>query len=140
MSAQGKNVLFVGTKRQAQEAITEEATAARCTTSTSDGWRAAHQHDDGAEVDQTAQGTGADGREGSYGDVPRRKSCVWNASASSSTPISRYQGHARLPDVVFVIDSNKEAIAVKEPASRHPVVAIVDTNCDPDEVDWVIPQ
>ncbi len=45
-----------------------------------------------------------------------------------------------LPDVVFVIDSNKEAIAVKE--SRRlgiPVVAIVDTNCDPDEVDWVIP-
>jgi small subunit ribosomal protein S2 len=45
-----------------------------------------------------------------------------------------------LPDVLFVIDSNKEAIAVKE-AQRLgiPVVAIVDTNCDPDEVDWVIP-
>src|SRR5438445_2067954 len=45
-----------------------------------------------------------------------------------------------LPDVLFVIDSNKEAIAVKE-AKRLgiPVVAIVDTNCDPDEVDYVIP-
>jgi len=45
-----------------------------------------------------------------------------------------------LPDLLFVIDSNKEAIAVK--AARRlgiPVVAIVDTNCDPDEVDYVIP-
>ncbi len=45
-----------------------------------------------------------------------------------------------LPDVIFVIDSNKEAIAVKEARRLGiPVVAIVDTNCDPDEVDWVIP-
>jgi len=42
--------------------------------------------------------------------------------------------------VVFVIDSNKESLAVKaSPAPRDSVVAIVDTNCDPDEVDWVIP-
>ena len=45
-----------------------------------------------------------------------------------------------LPDVVFVIDSNKEGIAVKEARRLGiPVVAIVDTNCDPDEVDYVIP-
>jgi small subunit ribosomal protein S2 len=45
-----------------------------------------------------------------------------------------------LPDVIFIIDSNKEAIAVKEARRLGiPVVAIVDTNCDPDEVDWVIP-
>jgi small subunit ribosomal protein S2 len=45
-----------------------------------------------------------------------------------------------LPDVLFVIDSNKEAIAVKEARRLGiPVVAIVDTNCDPDEVEWVIP-
>jgi len=46
----------------------------------------------------------------------------------------------RLPDVVFVIDSNKEAIAVKEARKLGiPVVAVVDTNCDPTEVDWVVP-
>jgi small subunit ribosomal protein S2 len=46
----------------------------------------------------------------------------------------------RLPDVIFVIDSNKEAIAVKEARKLGiPVVAVVDTNCDPTEVDWVIP-
>ena len=46
----------------------------------------------------------------------------------------------RLPDVVFVIDSNKEQIAVKESRKLGiPVVAVVDTNCDPTEVDYVIP-
>jgi small subunit ribosomal protein S2 len=45
-----------------------------------------------------------------------------------------------LPDVLFVVDSNKEAIAVKEARKLGiPVVAVVDTNCDPDEVDHVIP-
>ena len=47
---------------------------------------------------------------------------------------------SRLPDVIFVIDSNKEQIAVKEARKLGiPVVAMVDTNCDPDEVDYVIP-
>jgi small subunit ribosomal protein S2 len=45
-----------------------------------------------------------------------------------------------VPDVVFVIDTRKEAIAVKEARKlKVPVVGIVDTNCDPDEVDFVIP-
>jgi len=44
------------------------------------------------------------------------------------------------PDVLFVIDSNEEAIAVKEAHQMAiPVVAMVNTNCDPDEVDWAIP-
>jgi small subunit ribosomal protein S2 len=46
----------------------------------------------------------------------------------------------RLPDALFVIDSNKEQIAVKEARKLGiPVVAVVDTNCDPSEVDYVIP-
>ena len=45
-----------------------------------------------------------------------------------------------LPDLLFVIDSNKEAIAVEEARKLGiPVVAVVDTNCDPDKVDYVIP-
>src|ERR1700690_4666920 len=45
-----------------------------------------------------------------------------------------------LPDILFVIDSNKEAIAVDEARKLGiPVVAVVDTNCDPDKVDYVIP-
>ena len=47
---------------------------------------------------------------------------------------------SRLPDTLFVIDSNKEQIAVKEARKLGiPVVAVVDTNCDPSEVDYVIP-
>jgi small subunit ribosomal protein S2 len=46
----------------------------------------------------------------------------------------------RLPDAIFVIDSNKEQIAVRESRKLGiPVVAVVDTNCDPSEVDYVIP-
>src|SRR5437879_9936386 len=47
---------------------------------------------------------------------------------------------AQLPDAIFVIDSNAEDIAVKEARRMGvPVVAVVDTNCDPDVVDWIIP-
>src|SRR5258708_21621868 len=46
----------------------------------------------------------------------------------------------RLPDAIFVVDSNKEQIAVRESRKLGiPVVAVVDTNCDPSEVDYVIP-
>jgi small subunit ribosomal protein S2 len=79
--------------------------------------------------------------EGSYGGRPKkeivrlerdRKHLDQNLAGIKDMP--------GLPDVIFVIDSNKEAIAVKEARRLGiPVVAIVDTNCDPDEVDWVIP-
>ena len=47
---------------------------------------------------------------------------------------------SRLPDAIFIIDSNKEQIAVREARKLGiPVVAVVDTNCDPSEVDYVIP-
>jgi len=46
----------------------------------------------------------------------------------------------KLPDLLFVVDSNKESIAVQEARKLAiPVVAVVDTNCDPDQVDYVIP-
>ena len=71
---------------------------------------------------------------------PRKKSSSWSASASTCKRTSPASRHAGLPDVLFVIDSNKEAIAVKEARKLGiPVVAVVDTNCDPDEVDYVIP-
>ena len=144
MAAQGKNVLFVGTKRQAQEAIAEEAN--RCQMFyVNQRWlgRPAHQHAHGAEVHQAAEGTGSHGQsvEGGYAGRPKkevirlereRKHLDQNLAGIKDMP--------GLPDVLFVIDSNKEAIAVKEARRLGiPVVAIVDTNCDPDEVDYVIP-
>jgi len=142
MAAQGKTVLFVGTKRQAQEAIAEEAN--RCQmfyvnqrwlggllTNMTTVQKSIKRL---KELEQMAA-------EGAYGGRPKkeivrlerdRKHLDQNLAGIKDMP--------GLPDVIFVIDSNKEAIAVKEARRLGiPVVAIVDTNCDPDEVDWVIP-
>ena len=142
MAAQGKTVLFVGTKRQAQEAVAEEAT--RCNqyyvnqrwlggllTNLSTVQKSIKRL---KELDAMATEGNWEGR--AKKEVIRlereRKHLDSNLSGIKDMP--------GLPDVLFVIDSNKEAIAVKEARRLGiPVVAIVDTNCDPDEVDWVIP-
>src|SRR5438552_418251 len=142
MAAQGKNVLFVGTKRQAQEAVAEEAK--RCEMYyVNQRWLGGLLTNMATvqksikrlkELEQMASDGGYDSRPKK--EVIRlereRKHLDSNLSGIKDMP--------GLPDVLFVIDSNKEAIAVKE-AKRLgiPVVAIVDTNCDPDEVDYVIP-
>src|SRR5258708_19549055 len=57
-----------------------------------------------------------------------------------STNLSGIKSMKRLPDAIFVVDSNNEAIAVAEARKLGiPVVAVVDTNCDPTQVDYVIP-
>ena len=142
MAAQGKNVLFVGTKRQAQEAIAEEA--GRCQmyfvnqrwlggllTNMTTVQRSIKRL---KELDALAADGSYAGR--SNKEITRldreRKHLEQNLSGIKEMP--------GLPDILFVIDSNKESIAVKEARKLGiPVVAIVDTNCDPDEVDWVIP-
>jgi small subunit ribosomal protein S2 len=142
MAAQGKNVLFVGTKRQAQEAVSEEAT--RCQMYyVNQRWLGGLltnmltvQKSIKRLKELEAMAT-----DGGYAARPKkevirlereRKHLDQNLAGIKDMP--------GLPDVVFVIDSNKEAIAVKEARRLGiPVVAIVDTNCDPDEVDWVIP-
>jgi small subunit ribosomal protein S2 len=142
MSAQGKNVLFVGTKRQAQEAISEEAT--RC------GQYYVNQRWLGGlltnmttvqksikrlkALDTMATEGGYEGRaKKEAGRLERERKHLQQNLAG----IKDMNG---LPDLLFVVDSNKEAIAVKEARRLGiPVVAVVDTNCDPDEVDHVIP-
>src|SRR5512138_4014138 len=143
MAAQGKTVMFVGTKRQAQEAIAEEAT--RC------GMFYVNQRWLGGlltnmatvqkSIKRLKELEGMAQTEGGYAGRPKkevirlereRKHLDQNLAGIKDMP--------GLPDVMFVIDSNKEAIAVKEARRLGiPVVAIVDTNCDPDEVDYVIP-
>src|ERR1700730_17903407 len=141
-AAQGKTVLFVGTKRQAQEAISEEAT--RCNQFyVNQRWLGGLLNNMTTvqrsikrlkELDAMAADGAYQGR--AKKEVSRldreRKHLQQNLSG-----IREMNG---LPDVLFVVDSNKEAIAVKE-ARRLGiiVVAVVDTNCDPDEVDHVIP-
>jgi small subunit ribosomal protein S2 len=141
-AAQGKTVLFVGTKRQAQEAIAEEA--ARCSqfyvnqrwlggllTNMTTVQKSIKRL---KELDAMAAEGNWDGR--AKKEVVRmerdRKHLNQNLAG-----IKDMNG---LPDVLFVVDSNKEAIAVEEARKLGiTVVAVVDTNCDPDKVDYVIP-
>jgi small subunit ribosomal protein S2 len=141
-AAQGKTVLFVGTKRQAQEAISEEAT--RCSqfyvnqrwlggllTNMSTVQRSIKRLKD---LDTMATDGAYEGRaKKEVGRLERERKHLQQNLAG----IKEMSG---LPDMLFVVDSNKEAIAVKEARKLGiPVVAVVDTNCDPDEVDYVIP-
>src|SRR5215207_6911574 len=142
MAAQGKNVLFVGTKRQAQEAIAEEAT--RC------GMFYVNQRWLGGLLTNmiTVQKSikrlkqlDLEVSEGGYVGRNKKEAIQLERERKHlQQNLSGIKDMPGLPDLLFVIDSNKEAIAVKEARRLGiPVVAIVDTNCDPDEVDWVIP-
>jgi small subunit ribosomal protein S2 len=142
MAAQGKTVLFVGTKRQAQEAVAEEAL--RCQqyyvnqrwlggllTNMTTVQKSIKKL---KELDAMAAEGNWDGR--AKKEIVRlereRKHLNQNLAG-----IKDMNG---LPDILFVIDSNKEAIAVDEARKLGiQVVAVVDTNCDPDKVDYVIP-
>jgi small subunit ribosomal protein S2 len=142
MAAQGKTVLFVGTKRQAQEAIAEEAT--RCGQYyINNRWLGGlltnyvtvqrsikrlrelqEMHDSGELQLRNKKEQARLERE--------RKSLLQNLAGIKDMP--------GLPDLLFVVDSSKEDIAVAEARRLGiPVVAVVDTNCDPEVVDYVIP-
>jgi small subunit ribosomal protein S2 len=142
MAAQGKTVLFVGTKRQAQEAIAEEATRANqfyvnqrwlggLLTNMTTVQRSIKRL---KELDAMAEEGNWDGRAKKEIIRLERERKHLNQNLAG---IKDMNG---LPDVMFVIDSNKEAIAVEEARKLGiTVVAVVDTNCDPDKVDYVIP-
>jgi small subunit ribosomal protein S2 len=142
LASDGKTVLFVGTKRQAQDAISEEAQ--RC------GMFYVNQRWLGGlltnwvtvqksvkrlkELDDMA----SDGR---YELLPKKEVIKLERERKHlQANLAGIKSMTRLPDTLFVIDSNKEQIAVREARKLGiPVVAVVDTNCDPTEVDYVIP-
>jgi small subunit ribosomal protein S2 len=143
MAAQGKNVLFVGTKRQAQEAIAEEAL--RCQMYYVNqrwlGGLLTNMATVQKSIKRLKELEAMASVEGGYAGRPKKEIIRLERERKHlDSNLAGIKNMPGLPDVVFVIDSNKESIAVKE--SRRlgiPVVAIVDTNCDPDEVDYVIP-
>jgi small subunit ribosomal protein S2 len=138
----GKTVLFVGTKRQAQEAIREEAE--RC------GQYYVNQRWLGGLLTnfQTVQKSikrlkelEAMQTDGRYEKMTKKERIKLDRERESLTKnLAGIKSMARLPDVVFVIDVKKEEIAVAE-ANRLgiPIVAVVDTNCSPERIDYVIP-
>ncbi|HEY8054936.1 MAG TPA: 30S ribosomal protein S2 [Terriglobales bacterium] len=140
--ARGKTVLFVGTKRQAQDAIAEEATRAgmfyvnqRWLGGLLTNWVTIQKSIKRLkELDEMA----GDGR---YEQLPKKEVIKLERERKHlHTNLAGIKDMPGLPDVIFVIDSNKEAIAVAEARKLGiPVVAVVDTNCDPTAVDYVIP-
>ncbi|HXP84345.1 MAG TPA: 30S ribosomal protein S2 [Bryobacteraceae bacterium] len=142
MASAGKTVLFVGTKRQAQEAIAEEAT--RCSQYyVNQRWLGGLLTNMMTvqksikrlkELDAMAAEGNWDGRAKKEIIRLERERKHLNQNLAG---IKDMNG---LPDILFVIDSSKEAIAVEEARKLGiAVVAVVDTNCDPDKVDYVIP-
>ena len=141
-AGEGKSILFVGTKRQAQEAVAEEAK--RCSMyyvnsrwlgGLLTNWETVQKSIERLKtLEHLAHEEGYEGR--AKKEVARlereRKHLDQNLAGIKDIP--------GLPDVLFVIDSNKEEIAVQEARKLQiPVVAVVDTNCDPQAVDYVIP-
>ena len=142
LAAEGKTVLFVGTKRQAQDAIAEEA--ARC------GMFFVNQRWLGGLLTNftTIQRSLARLREleamatdGRYETITKKEIAkVEKEKKKLQKNLDGIRHMGKLPDAVFVVDTRKEKIAVDEARKlKIPVIGVVDTNCDPDEVDYVIP-
>jgi len=142
LAAEGKIILFVGTKRQAQDAIAEEATRCGCFYVNQrwlggllTNWVTIQKSVKRLkELDEMA----TDGR---YELLPKKEVIKLERERKHlQANLAGIKNMTRLPDTLFVIDSNKEQIAVREARKLGiPVVAVVDTNCDPSEVDYVIP-
>jgi small subunit ribosomal protein S2 len=138
----GKTVLFVGTKRQAQDAIREESE--KC------GQFYVNQRWLGGLLTnfQTVQKSikrlkdlEAMQTDGRYEKLTKKERIKLDRERESlNKNLSGIKSMTRLPDVVFIIDVKKEEIAVAE-ANRLgiPIVAVVDTNCSPEGIDYVIP-
>jgi len=142
LAAQGKTILFVGTKRQAQDAIQEEATR-------SNMYFVNQRWLGGLLTNFTTiqksikrlkelDGMATDGR---YELISKKEiTRIERERQALEKNLSGIKNMPGLPDAIFVIDSKNEEIAVAEARRLGiPVIAIVDTNCDPDFVDYVIP-
>ena len=138
----GGEVLFVGTKKQAQDSIKEEAE--RC------GMYYVNERWLGgmltnfetiktrikklAEIDAMIE-------DGTMDVLPKKEVAkLMKEKEKLDKNIGGIKEMKKIPDVMFIVDPRKEKIAVQEAHSLNiPIVAIVDTNCDPEEVDYVIP-
>ena len=141
-AAQGKSVLFLGTKRQAQEAIAEEAQRCgmfyvnhRWLGGTLTNWVTLQKSIKRLKM---LKAMSEDGRMAEFSKKEGAR--LERELKHLQQNFAGVENMVTLPDVMFVIDPNSEVIAVREARRMGlPVVAIVDTNCDPSLVDWVIP-
>ena len=139
---QGDKILFVGTKKQAQDAILEESSRAG-QFYVNNRWLGGmltnfstikRSIDRLKKIEAMAQ-------DGTYDLITKKEALqLERERAKLEKSLGGIKGMNRLPGAIFVIDPKKENIAVKEARKLGiPVVAIVDTNCDPEEIDYIIP-
>ena len=142
ISAEGGNILFVGTKKQAQDAIKEEA--ARCggyyVNARWLGGMMTNFRTMRTRIDRLAQLRKME-EDGTFAMLPKKEVIGLQAEIEK---LEKYLGGVKemkkLPAALFIVDPRKERNAIAEAKKLNiPVVAIVDTNCDPDEIDYVIP-
>ena len=142
ISAEGKSVLFVGTKKQAQDSIKEEAERsgsyyvnARWLGGMLTNFATIRKRIARLKQLRTMQ------EDGTFNLLPKKEVIKLNLEIEK---LEKFMGGIKdmkkMPGALFIVDPRKERIAVSEAKKLNiPIVAIVDTNCDPDEVDYVIP-
>ncbi|MBP3453935.1 MAG: 30S ribosomal protein S2, partial [Clostridia bacterium] len=142
VAMEGKSVLFVGTKKQAQESI--ESEAKRCNQYyVNNRWLGGMLTNFRTiqtrikrlnEIDRMEQ-------QGQFEVLPKKEVIQLKAEREKlETNLGGIREMKKLPGALFVVDPRKEHIAVTEARILNiPIVGIVDTNCDPDEIDYVIP-
>lgn len=142
VAADGGTVLFVGTKKQAQDSIKDEAIRSgqfyvnhRWLGGTLTNWDTIQKRIRRLkDIEKMSEN-------GTFDVLPKKEVLLLQKEQER---LEKYLGGIkdmkRIPDVLFVVDPRKERIAVKEAQKLNiPIVAMVDTNCDPDEIDVIIP-
>ena len=142
LSMEGKSVLFVGTKKQAQDSVRDEAQRAgayyvnaRWLGGMLTNFRTIRRR-----IDRLNQLKAMEA-DGTFDMLPKKEVVKLNLEIEK---LEKFLGGIKemkqLPGALFIVDPRKERIAVAEAKKLGiPIVAIVDTNCDPDEIDYVIP-
>jgi small subunit ribosomal protein S2 len=142
VAAAGGTVLFVGTKKQAQDAVTEEAKKAGAFYVTSrwlggmlTNYTTVKKSIERLKKIETMKA------DGTYNVLTKKEvSQLENEREKLEKNLCGIKEMKTVPDAVFIIDPRKENIAVQEAKRLSiPIVAVVDTNCDPDDADYVIP-
>ena len=141
-SAEGKNILFVGTKKQAQECVKEAAEKSgmfyvnqRWLGGTLTNFQTIRKR-----INRLTELENME-NDGTFEVLPKKEVVLLNKEkAKLEKNLGGIKEMAQLPDVLFVIDPKKEHIAILEARKLNiPIVGLVDTNCDPNDVDYVIP-
>ncbi len=142
LAEEGKSILFVGTKKQAQDAVREEASRvgqyyvnARWLGGMLTNFKTMRSRVERLNQLKRMQ------EDGTFDMLPKKEVIkLMNEQAKLEKYLGGVKDMKKLPGALFVIDPRKEHNAIAEARKLHiPIVAIVDTNCDPDEVDYVIP-